>query len=105
MSCVFCDIVCGKAPAHVVREWSDAVAFVPLNPCSDDHTLVVPRVHVADFATDPEVSAAAMKRAAELASPGQHVSVNIGPGAGQTVFHLHVHVWSCTGSDMPWEPK
>lgn len=103
MSCVFCSIVRGDAPARIVREWSDAIAFVPLNPCAADHILIVPRLHVADFTTDPEVTAATMRRAAEFAVLGQHVSVNIGVGAGQTVFHLHAHVWSCTGSDMPWE--
>lgn len=105
MSCVFCSIVRGDAPADVVARWSDAVAFRPLGPISDDHTLIVPRLHVENFTTDPEVSAVAMRRAAEFASLGQHVAVNVGADAGQTVFHLHVHVWSCTGSDMPWEPR
>lgn len=105
MSCVFCSIIRGDAPAEIVAEWSDAIAFVPLGPCAPDHTLIVPRLHVADFTTDPDVSAVAMRRAAEFASLGQHVAVNVGADAGQTVFHLHVHVWSCTGSDMPWEPR
>ena len=102
-ACVFCSIVRGDAPAQIVQEWPDAIAFVPLGPCAADHTLIVPRVHVEDFTADPDVSAAAMRRASEFASLGQHVAVNIGAAAGQTVFHLHAHVWSCTGSDMPWE--
>ena len=102
-ACVFCYIVRGDAPAQIVHEWPDAIAFVPLGPCAADHTLIVPRVHVEDFTTDPEVSAATMRRAAQFASLGQHVSVNVGVDAGQTVFHLHAHVWSCTGADMPWE--
>lgn len=103
MNCVFCQIASGEAPAQIIREWSDAVAFVPLNPCTPDHTLIVPRLHVEDFTTDPEVSAATMRRASQFASRGTHVAVNVGKEAGQTVFHLHAHVWSCTGSDMPWE--
>lgn len=102
-ACVFCSIVRGDAPAQIVHEWPDAIAFVPLGPCAADHTLIVPRVHVEDFTTDPEVTAVTMRRAAQFASLGQHVSVNIGADAGQTVFHLHAHVWSCTGADMPWE--
>ncbi|WP_431870733.1 hypothetical protein [Nocardiopsis eucommiae] len=63
------------------------------------------RDHASDFTTDPEVSAVTMRRPAEFASLGQHASLNIGAAAGQPVSHLHAHVWSCTGSDMPWEPK
>lgn len=102
-ACVFCSIVAGDAPADVVRVWEDAVAFRPLGPISEDHVLIVPRVHVADFAADPGVSGAVMGRVAEFARPAQHVAVNIGSGAGQSVFHLHVHVWSCFQGDMPWE--
>lgn len=107
-SCVFCGIVAGTAPAQILREWPDAVAFVPLNPVAPDHTLIVPRQHVEDFTTDPEVSAAVARRAAEFARPGQHVAVNIGAAAGQTVFHLHAHVWSCprgAAACMPWEQQ
>ena len=104
-ACVFCSIVSGDAPAEVVRVWPDAVAFVPLTPVVDDHMLVVPRAHVKDFTSDPDVSAVCMRRAAELAVSGQHVAVNVGAEAGQTVNHLHAHVWSCTGGDMPWESR
>ena len=63
-SCVFCEIVAGRAPAKMVVEWSDAVAFVPLNPVVEGHTLVVPRVHVADATDSPNVTGQVMARAA-----------------------------------------
>lgn len=102
--CPFCEIASGRAPATVVRRWPDALAIRPLNPVADDHLLVLPRMHVADAAQDPAVTAAAMGRAATLLTPGTHVGVNTGSTAGQTVFHLHIHVWGCRGGArcMPW---
>jgi histidine triad (HIT) family protein len=52
-ACVFCEIVAGRAPATVVREWDDALALVPLGPVVDGHTLVIPKQHVADFGETP----------------------------------------------------
>ncbi|WP_241836218.1 HIT domain-containing protein [Streptomyces sp. JS01] len=65
-ACPFCEINEGRAPAEFVHEWSDAIAIVPLNPVVEGHTLVIPKTHVTDFATDPTVSAATMRRAAQL---------------------------------------
>lgn len=94
-TCTFCAIVAGEAPATVVREWADAVAWLPRSGgCTPGHTLVVPRVHVADAGVDPDVTAAVMRRAAALA--GETEAANIitskGAAATQTMFHLHVHV-------------
>jgi histidine triad (HIT) family protein len=93
--CVFCAIVAGKARATVVREWDDAIAVLPRSRgCTEGHTLVVPRVHVADAGVDPDVTAAVMRRAAELAGelPAANIITSRGAAAEQTVFHLHVHV-------------
>lgn len=107
--CVFCAIVAGTAPATVVREWPDAMAFIPLNPVTAGHVLVVPRVHVADFAEDPEVSAAVMRRAAVLAGTRPDVDLNLitskGRAATQSVFHLHLHLVPRRPNDglaLPW---
>jgi histidine triad (HIT) family protein len=115
--CVFCQIVQGQAPATVVETWPDAIAFVPLEPVVEEeygHVLVVPRVHVRDFTVDPEVTAATVRRAAELAAKlgvdeadgqGLNMISSAGKAATQTVFHLHVHVLIRRTQDklhLPW---
>lgn len=108
--CPFCEIVAGRAPATFVYTWPDALAFVPLNPVTEGHTLVIPRVHVANFATDPEVSAATMRRAAEAASAirpdgPMNLITSWGAAATQSVFHLHLHLIPRAENDglaLPW---
>ncbi|MFL1439215.1 HIT family protein [Nocardiopsis protaetiae] len=102
---MFCDIAGGHAPAVILRSWNDAIAIRPLNPVARDHFLVLPRRHVADASTDPDVTAATMRRAAELLTTGSHIGANVGAEAGQTVFHLHIHIWGCRAprTCMPWE--
>jgi histidine triad (HIT) family protein len=109
--CVFCEIVAGRAEANWVvapDEWADAVAFVPLNPVVEGHTLIVPKVHVQDFATDPDVSAATMRRAAELmrwTDQPMNVITSRGREATQSVFHLHLHLVPRAENDglaLPW---
>lgn len=108
--CVFCEIVVGAAPATIVREWDDAIAFVPLGPCTDGHTLVIPTRHIAKASDDPLVAGTVVARAAELADdlgPGDfNLAVNNGPDAGQTVQHLHWHIVPRRPGDrllMPWD--
>ena len=94
-TCVFCEIVAGLAPASILWEWDDAIALVPLEPYTPGHTLVIPRVHVPDAADDPDVTAAVMRRAAQLASntmTAANILTSWGSEATQTVWHLHVHV-------------
>lgn len=109
--CPFCEIVAGRAPAEWIVQpdyWPDVVAFAPLNPVTDGHTLVVPKTHVADFASDPGVSAATMRRAAELVrwSPRpMNLITSRGREATQSVFHLHVHLVPRAENDglaLPW---
>lgn len=105
--CPFCEINTGRAPATFVHEWSDAIAIVPLNPVVEGHTLVIPKTHVADFAEDPAVSAATMRRAAELAAGEQPMNVITSRGreATQSVFHLHLHLVPRAANDglaLPW---
>lgn len=52
--CVFCEIIAGRAPATVIRDWPDALAIVPLKPVTDGHTLVMPKIHSTDFTTGSE---------------------------------------------------
>lgn len=107
-ACPFCAIAAGQAPATIVREWPDALAIVPLGPVVDGHTLVIPRVHVTDFAADPEVSALTMRRAAELMQRSpcpMNVITSRGREATQSVFHLHLHLVPRAADDglaLPW---
>lgn len=106
--CPFCAIVTGDAPARVVREWPDAIAILPRSGgCTPGHTLVLPRVHIADSGVDPDITAVVMRRAAELASEldAANIITSRGAAATQTVFHLHVHVVPRVEGDglaLPW---
>jgi len=107
--CPFCEINTGRAPATFVHEWSDAFAIVPLNPVVEGHVLVIPKTHVEDFTTDPEVTAKTYRRAAELGRDLQLQHANAitskGEHATQSVFHLHVHLVPRTKNDglaLPW---
>lgn len=108
--CPFCQIATGRAPATFVYTWPDALAFVPLNPVTEGHTLVIPRVHVTDFAADPEVSAATMHRAAEAAKAirpygPMNMITSWGREASQSVPHLHLHLVPRAENDglaLPW---
>lgn len=106
--CPFCEIVAGRAPATVVWEWPDALAIVPLAPVVDGHTLVIPKTHVADFATGAYVSAMTMHRAAELAAETDqpmNLITSRGREATQSVFHLHLHLVPRAENDglaLPW---
>lgn len=106
--CVFCEIVAGRAPATVVREWVDTIAIVPLGPVVDGHLLVIPRIHVADFTVGHYVSAMTMHRAAELAEEiggPMNLITSKGVEATQSVFHLHLHLVPRAVDDglaLPW---
>lgn len=105
--CVFCEIVAGTSPATILGEWPDAIALIPLNPVSPRHFLVIPRLHVADATTDPEVTLATMRRAVELASwfDASNILTSVGAAATQSIFHLHFHVVGRIVDDrlmMPW---
>lgn len=104
-TCVFCRIVTGSAPATVVRRWPDAVAIVPLNPVTAGHVLVIPALHVADFTTDPDVTAVVFRRAAELGRAPANLITSAGSEATQSVPHLHAHLVPRRAGDglaLPW---
>ena len=107
--CVFCRIVAREIPATVVREDEHTLAFKDLNPRAPLHVLVVPKAHVGRVADlDDEalagrliLAAAAVARDAGYGENFRLV-VNNGAGAGQSVFHVHVHVLG--GRSFSWPP-
>ncbi|AVT38014.1 HIT family protein [Plantactinospora sp. BB1] len=108
MTCVFCAITRGQEPATIIRRWSDAIAITPRHPVTAGHTLIIPVRHVQDVTEDPDVSAATMRAASELAVPPCNIITSAGPEATQTVFHLHLHLVPRTSTDLlslPWDPR
>jgi len=99
--CVFCRIVAGDLPATLVYQDDAVVGFLDLFPVVPGHTLMVPRRHATDLLDCPNdlagrlFAASARVAAAVLAATGAdgfNVWSANGPAAGQTVFHLHLHV-------------
>ena len=118
--CVFCAIVAGDAPAHVVFADEAAVAFLALDPSAVGHTLVVPRRHVEHLWDGSPEDVAAVARTLHataallherLVPDGLTMRQNTGTASGQRVFHLHVHLvprWHGDGHigwPMPPDPR
>lgn len=108
--CVFCAIIAdrSKLVTPLVHEWSDAVAVVPLNPCTSGHLMVIPKAHVEDAIEDPIVTMAAMGRAVSIAVRHAHIITNAGWRANQTIQHLHIHIVPRREGDglmMPWTAR
>lgn len=113
--CIFCGIVAGTIPARKVMENESCVAILDIFPANDGHTLVIPKIHVADIhsADVPTYSAvAAMAKdvadilSAKLAPEGVSIFQMNREAGWQTVFHLHMHViprWSHDGLHKPWD--
>ena len=102
MSCVFCAIVAGDAPAVRIYEDDDYLAILDIRPIVRGHTLVIPKKHTADLTDTPPETVAEMvrigqrigqaARVSELKADGNNVVINDGKAAFQSVFHIHVHV-------------
>lgn len=110
--CIFCRIVAGEVPAAIVRADEETVAFRDINPQAPTHVLVVPRRHIASVeglepADAPLVgrlvlAAREVARAEGVAESGYRLVLNIGPAAGQSVDHIHLHVLG--GRPLRWPP-
>jgi histidine triad (HIT) family protein len=110
--CLFCKIVAGQIPAKVVHQDGEAVAIVDINPQAPTHLLVIPRKHIPtlndltpeDDALVGRLHRLAARLAAErgIAAEGWRVVFNTNRGAGQTVFHIHLHLLG--GRAMTWPP-
>ena len=109
--CLFCKIADGKIPAKIVAENEHALAFRDLNPQAPTHVLIIPRRHIATLNELAEGDAELVGRlhllareiaAAEQLSDGWRVVFNVGAHAGQTVFHIHLHLIG--GRALGWPP-
>jgi len=109
-NCLFCKIINGEIPANKLYEDDDVIAFWDISPQAPKHFLVIPRKHMAGPAaiaqTDQALIGKLMSTGARLAEeqgiPQFRMVFNNGSEAGQTVFHLHMHVLG--GRVMGWPP-
>ncbi|HEX8147753.1 MAG TPA: histidine triad nucleotide-binding protein [Pyrinomonadaceae bacterium] len=110
--CIFCKIVAGAIPAAKIFEDERAVVFRDINPQAPTHALVIPRAHVASLNEAGEADeallghlllvAARVAREEGLAESGYRTVINTGAGAGQSVFHIHIHLIG--GRRLAWPP-
>jgi histidine triad (HIT) family protein len=110
--CLFCKIIAGQIPGSIVYQDDRVVAFRDINAQAPMHVLVVPRRHIATLndlkADDDGLVGELVRRAAAIAADhghgerGYRTVFNCNPDAGQTVFHIHLHVLG--GRKLGWPP-
>jgi len=110
--CIFCRVVAGEIAADIIYRDERAVAFRDINPQAPVHALVIPREHIESLdeaAGRDETTlghllrvAARVAKQENLSETGYRTVINTGAGAGQSVFHLHLHVIG--GRPLRWPP-
>ena len=110
--CLFCKIAAGDIPADVVYENDDVVAFRDINPQAPTHVLIIPRRHISTINDledeDDQIVGRLFLAAREIAAAegfadvGYRVTMNCNAAAGQTVFHIHLHLLG--GRGLGWPP-
>jgi histidine triad (HIT) family protein len=110
--CLFCKIGAKQIPAKILHEYDDLFVIADINPQAPLHALVIPRKHVATLnelsAGDDALVGKMMRRAAAVAKEhgcadrGYRTVFNTNAEAGQTVFHIHLHVLG--GRPFHWPP-
>lgn len=111
-NCLFCKMVSGEIKPNLIYDDADVMAFNDINPQAPLHALVIPKRHIATLNdTRPEDAALLGKlmhaatqiaRKADVAENGYRVVMNCNAAAGQSVFHIHLHVLG--GRQMRWPP-
>jgi len=112
MDCLFCKIITREIPASIVYEDDRVIAFNDINPQAPTHVLVVPKRHIATLSdltpADDAIVGEVVRRGAAIAqergiaAAGFRTVFNTNREAGQTVFHIHLHVLG--GRSMHWPP-
>ncbi len=111
MDCIFCKIIAGEMPSHKVYEDDTVYAFEDINPVAPMHILVVPKKHMSDVNEISHADEAllghmilvAQKLVADKGmSGGYRLVMNSGVSAGQSVFHIHLHLLA--GRQFGWPP-
>ncbi len=112
MDCLFCNVVNGKLPAKVIYRDDWVLAFDDINPQAPQHKLIIPQKHIATLndlhVEDNELigqmiqTGKMLAKKLEIAEDGYRLVMNCNPGAGQTVFHIHIHLLG--GRHFTWPP-
>ena len=112
LSCLFCRVVAGEIPAELLHQDELCVVIRDVNPQAPTHLLVIPREHLESLdevgRQDEEMLGHLLRMASRqandqgLSESGYRTVINTGAGAGQSVFHLHVHILG--GRPMNWPP-
>ena len=108
--CLFCKIIKKEIPATIVAENEHCIAFRDINPQAPTHILIIPREHVASLNDVTDAStvgrmhllATELAKREGLAERGYRTVINTNADAGQTVFHIHLHLVG--GRRMKWPP-
>jgi len=109
--CIFCKIAGGQIPATMVHEDDDVLAFEDIRPLAPTHVIVIPRRHIPTLDDAAEADATVLGRmllaAKQVAaqrglSKGYRLVMNVQAGAGQVVFHVHLHLIG--GRALTWPP-
>ena len=111
-SCLFCRMIAGEVPADLLHQDDVCVVIRDINPQAPTHVLVIPREHMESLneasVRDETLLGHLLRVGARIANDEGHAEdgyrtvINTGTGAGQSVFHLHVHVLG--GRPMSWPP-
>ena len=111
-TCIFCKIAAREIPADILRESDRVVAFRDLDPKAPTHILLIPKDHIGSLEdltddhgamlADIVQAAAHLARTEGIDQTGWRLVSNVGPDAGQSVFHLHFHLLG--GRKMLWPP-
>ena len=109
MDCIFCKIVNGEIPSKKVLENEKFLAFHDINPIAPVHVLIIPKEHYEKFTDTPNEIFSEMAEfikdvAKELNVSDFRLITNNGSGAGQEVFHLHIHLVANPNGKLLW-PK
>jgi histidine triad (HIT) family protein len=110
--CLFCKIADRSIPSKIVFEDENVVAFEDITPQAPTHILVIPRKHISTLNDTTEtdrdllgsivLAAVSIARDRQLSSSGYRIVWNTNRGAGQSVFHIHLHLLG--GRSMAWPP-
>jgi histidine triad (HIT) family protein len=111
-SCIFCKIAAREIPSDIVHDSDRVVGFRDTNPQASTHILLIPKEHVrsiaeiedehGDLLADVAQAATHLAEAEGIDESGWRLVTNVGPDAGQSVFHLHFHLLG--GRPMGWPP-